>query len=134
MAENRDFYALAARNGVEVLTMRMPESGSMSAEVNGRGYIGLDSSCAMTAGEEQAHLGHELGHCLYGGFYTRGAPYDVAERHEVRADKWYIRQAIPRETLFGLLRRGYDAWEIADRLNTTEEYVRRAYYYYRENP
>ena len=29
MAENRDFYALAARNGVEVLTMRMPESGSM---------------------------------------------------------------------------------------------------------
>ena len=58
----------------------------------------------------------------------------MAERHEARADKWYIRQAIPRETLFGLLRRGYDAWEIADRLNTTEEYVRRAYYYYRENP
>lgn len=56
------------------------------------------------------------------------------ERHEVRADRWYIKRAIPRRTLFRLLGEGYDAWEIAEQLNTTEEYVRRAYYYYKENP
>lgn len=52
----------------------------------------------------------------------------------MRADRWYIRRAIPRKTLFRLLRDGYDAWEIAEQLDTTEDYVRRAYYYYMENP
>ena len=106
----------------------------MSAEVGGRCYIGLDNSRSMTHAEEQSRLGHELGHCLYGGFYSRVTPYDIRERHEVRADLWYIRRAIPRKTLFRLLKEGYDAWEIAERLNTTEDYIRRAYYYYKENP
>lgn len=87
-----------------------------------------------TQAEEQARLGHELGHCLYGGFYTRATPFDLAERHEARADRWYILRAIPRSRLFELLRQGYDAWEIAEYLNTTEDYVRRAYYFYKENP
>lgn len=133
MGERSDLYVIAAQNDIEVLGFPMPNCKSMSAEVGGRCYIGLDTSSQMTAAEEQACVGHELGHCLYGGFYTRATPFDIAERHEVRADKWYILNAIPRRKLFSLLRRGYDAWEIAEQLNTTEEYVRRAYYYYMEN-
>lgn len=128
------FQAVADANGIEIIRFRLPDVGSMSAEVNGKCFIGMDSSRAMTHAEEQARLGHELGHCLYGGFYTRCATFDSAERHEVRADRWYILRAIPRRTLFDLLRQGYDAWEIAELLNTTEEYVRRAYYYYKDNP
>ena len=30
-----------------------------------------------------------------------------------------------------LLQQGLDAWEIAEELDTTEEYVRRAYYFYK---
>lgn len=134
MVKTNDFRAIAESNGVEIVTFHLPAVDSMSAEVGGRCYIGLDSTRQLTQGEENARLGHELGHCLYGGFYTRGTPYDVAERHEVRADRWYIKKAIPRRTLFRLLREGRDAWEIAELLDTTEEYVRRAYYYYRENP
>lgn len=134
MLAKTDFHAMAAQNGIEVVYFRMPTCGSVSAEVSGQCYVGMDISRTMTHGEEQARLGHELGHCLYGGFYTRSTPYDVAERHEARADKWYILQAIPRKRLFELLRQGYDAWEIAEKLDTTEDYVRRAYYYYKENP
>ena len=125
---------MADATGVPVVHMPLPEARSVALAVGGSGVVGLDSSRPMTHAEEQSRLGHELGHCLYGGFYTRGTPYDVAERHEVRADHWYIKRAIPRRTLFRLLREGYDAWEIAELLNTTEEYVRRAYYYYKENP
>lgn len=128
-----DFYQVADAAGVPVVHMALPQLGSVAIESGGKGVIGLDDSRSMTAAEEQACVGHELGHCLYGGFYTRATPFDIAERHEVRADKWYILNAIPRRTLFSLLRRGYDAWEIAEQLNTTEEYVRRAYYYYKEN-
>lgn len=124
---------MAEDAGVPVVRIPLPETGSLSVQAGNTGVIGLDDSRPMTTAEEQACVGHELGHCLYGGFYTRATPFDIAERHEVRADKWYILNAIPRRTLFSLLRRGYDAWEIAEQLNTTEEYVRRAYYYYKEN-
>ena len=63
----------------------------------------------------------------------RATPFDLADSHDVRADQGYSLNAIPRGTLFSLLRLGYDAWEIAEQLNTTEEYVRRAYYYYKDN-
>lgn len=133
MQAKADFMEIAERNGVEILRFAFPLVDSMSTEISGRCYIGLDCSRSRTTAEEQACIGHELGHCLYGGFYTRQTPFDIMERHEVRADHWYIRQAIPRKTLFDLLRKGYDAWEIAEQLDTTEEYVRRAYYYYKDN-
>lgn len=133
MQAKADFMEIAERNGVEILRFAFPLVDSMSTEISGRCYIGLDCSRNHTTAEEQACIGHELGHCLYGGFYTRQTPFDIVERHEVRADHWYIRQAIPRKTLFDLLRKGYDAWEIAERLDTTEEYVRMAYYYYKDN-
>lgn len=129
-----NFQAIADANGIEIVNFRLPNVGSMSAEVNGRRLIGLDCSRPMTRAEEQAHIGHELGHCLYGGFYTRSSPYDLVEQHEVRADRWYIRHAIPRKTLFQLLREGREVWEIAEMLDTTEEYVWQAYCYYKENP
>lgn len=133
MQAKADLMEIAERNGVEILRFAFPLVDSMSTEISGRCYIGLDCSRSRTTAEEQACIGHELGHCLYGGFYTRQTPFDIVEQHEVRADHWYIRQAIPRKTLFDLLRKGYDAWEIAERLDTTEEYVRRAYYYYKDN-
>lgn len=134
MPTTTDFQRLAAESGVPVVYFPLPETRSVSIASGDKGVIGLDTQKSMTVGEEQACVGHELGHCLYGGFYTRSTPYDVAERHEVRADRWYIQRAIPRKTLFRLLGEGYDAWEIAEQLNTTEEYVRRAYYYYKDNP
>lgn len=134
MGKKNDFCAIAESNRVEIVSFRLPSVDSLSTELDGRCYIAMDNSRQHTAAEEQACIGHELGHCLYGGFYTRSTPFDVIERHEVRADRWYIKRAIPRRTLFRLLKEGYDAWEIADQLNTTEEYVRRAYYYYKENP
>lgn len=128
-----NFQTIADANGIEIVNFRLPNVGSMSTEVNGRCVIGLDTSRQMTRAEEQAHIGHELGHCLYGGFYSRSSPYDLVERHEIRADRWYIRHAIPRKTLFRLLRDGRDIWEIAELLDTTEEYVWQAYCYYKEN-
>ena len=106
MGTRADFYKVAAENHVEVLRYPMPIIGSMSTEVNGACYIGLDNSKPCTYAEEQARIGHELGHCLYGGFYSMATPFDIVERHEVRADHWYIRHAIPKQVLFDLLKQG----------------------------
>lgn len=133
MGKRSSFQDIAENNGIEILGFRLPSVNSMSAEINGKCYIGLDTSQPMSHAEEQACIGHELGHCLYGGFYTRSSPYDLVERHEARADRWYIRHAIPRKTLFRLLHEGREVWEIAEMLDTTEEYVWQAYCYYKEN-
>lgn len=129
-----DFFELARQNGVPVVEMRLPKSKSLSIPSGDTGIIGLDCSTRVPMREAQARVGHELGHCLYGGFYTRSTPYDVVGQHEWRADKWYILHAIPRDTLFILLDQDLPIWEIAEKLNTTEQYVRKAYQYYMENP
>lgn len=128
-----EMYSTAEASGIAVMEFPLPQNRSLSVSIGGREYIGMDSSAPMLLSERHAHLGHELGHCLYGGFYTRATPFDLVERHEHRADKWYILHAIPRETLFAQLRAGYDVWEIADQLDTTEDYVRMAYYFYQGN-
>lgn len=133
MGTRADFYKVAAENNVEILYRPLPITGSMSTEICGQCFIGLDNSRSYTYAEEQARIGHELGHCLYGGFYSIKMPFDIVERHEVRADHWYIRHAIPKQQLFAMLKQGRDACEIAELLDTTEEYVRRAYYYYKDN-
>ena len=69
MQAKADFTEIAERNGVEILRFAFPLVDSMSTEISGRCYIGLDCSRSRTTAEEQACIGHELGHCLYGGFY-----------------------------------------------------------------
>ena len=128
-----DFYAMAEASGVPVVSLDLPATRSVSLPDGDKGIIGIDNGTWSCRGEEQAHVGHELGHCLYGGFYSRLTPHDIVERHEWKADKWYILHAIPKERLFAKLREGYDAWEIAEQLDTTEYYVRMAYYYYKDN-
>lgn len=125
-----ELYHLAEDCGVDVSSFPLPESGSLSLELDGRCYIGLDSSKRYPAGEAAAYLGHELGHCLYGGFYNAAASRDTVMRHEVRADKWYIENAIPKSELFPLLEKGYNTWEIAEIMETTEEYIQKACSYY----
>ena len=128
-----DFYGIAEAYGVPVISLALPATRSLSLPDGDKGIIGMDNSAWDSYGEEQAHLGHELGHCLYGGFYTRSTPFDIIEQHEWKADKWYILHAIPKESLFEKLRNGYDVWEIAEQLGATEYYVRMAYYYYKDN-
>lgn len=127
-----ELYSIAEENGVEVYNFPLPVTGSLSEEIDGRPVIGMDSTRRFTRAEEAARLGHELGHCLYGGFYTVKTPFDLRERHEARADRWYIRHFIPEDKLMAMLKSGMDAYEIAEELDTTEEYVRRAYYYYKD--
>lgn len=125
-----ELYRLAEARGIDVSSFPLPESGSLALELDGRQYIGMDNSRRYPVGEEAAHLGHELGHCLYGGFYSEKTARDTVMRHEVRADKWYIEHAIPRAELERLLAAGYELWEIAEIMGTTEAYIQKACVYY----
>lgn len=127
----RDFFSLAEKCGHEVLYFPLPETKSLSVPKGKSGCIGLDP--ALHGKELQTRLAHELGHCEYGGFYTRLCPLDTVERHEYRANKWAVERAIPFDELQKAVKAGCSTpWELSDYFDVTEEMVQFALTYYLE--
>lgn len=49
----QDLYRIAEDHGIEVASFRLPESGSLALERDGRQYIGMDDSIATPPGRKQ---------------------------------------------------------------------------------
>ena len=120
-------YRLADRRNIPVCRYPMPQTGSVSVQLeDGRCYIGLDERPMLQA-EERTRLAHELGHCVTGSFYNRHTAVDSRARHEVRADKWAIRRLISKEDLDAAVAAGHtELYDLADYFGVSEEFVRKA--------
>ena len=98
---------------------------------NGAQYIGMDESVVDGGAQERVHLGHELGHCLTGSFYSVYTAVDCRQRHENRADKWAVLELIPVDDLDDAVAQGCtELWELAERFGVTEDFVKKAVCYY----
>ena len=125
-------YDLARQQNIEVLTHPLPQTGSLSVMLEGgRCCVGLDRSVCDGATQERVHLSHELGHCVTGSFYNIYAAVECRQRHENRADKWAISTLIPVEDLDEAVAQGCtEIWELAERFQVTEEFMRKTVCYY----
>ena len=130
--EIRGLYDLAKQENIGILDFPMPLSHSMSVmDDTGQCYIGMDRSIKDGGIQERVHLSHELGHCITGSFYNRYAAVDSRRRHENKADKWAIEALIPVERLDDAIAEGYcEVWELAERFEVTEEFIRKAVCWY----
>ena len=128
----QNLYDFAKQQNIEVLNFPMPENGSMSVMLeNGRCFVGLDESIRDGGTQERVHLSHELGHCATGSFYNIHAAVDHRQRHENRANKWAIQALIPVEELDNAIAEGCtEVWELAERFQVTEEFIRKAVCFY----
>ena len=124
----QDLYALAEQQNIEVLSYPMAGTESMSVMMDdGRCFVGMDESVRDGGVQERVHLSHELGHCITGSFYNRYAAIDYRQRHENRANKWAIQALIPVEALDDAIAEGCtEIWELAERFQVTESFVRKA--------
>ena len=124
----RSLYDLAQQQNIEVLNYPMTHSGSMSVMLeDGQCFIGMDASVRDGGVQERVHLSHELGHCVTGSFYNIYAAVDHRQRHENRANKWAIHALIPVEELDDAIAQGCtEVWELADRFQVTEDFIRKA--------
>ena len=125
-------YDFARQENIEVLSFPMEENGSMSIRMeDGQCVIGMDASVRDGNIQERVHLGHEIGHCVTGSFYSIHTAVDCRQRHENRADKWAIQKLIPVEALDDALANGCsEVWELAEHFGVTEDFVRKAVCYY----
>ena len=125
-------YDFAKQQNIEVIPFPMPENGSMSVLTDsGDCVMGMDQSVKDGSVQERVHLGHELGHCITGSFYSIHTAIDCRQRHENKADKWAIQALVPVEDLDAAIAGGCtELWELADRFGVTEEFIKKAVCYY----
>lgn len=122
-----DLYLLAEKYNIPVEAFHMPNAGSMSIQEGTDCFVGIDPLSLINDADERVKLAHELGHCLYGGFYNRYSRCDIIEKHERAADKWAIKKLIPKDELEAAFQKGYtEVWELADYFDVTEDFVRKA--------
>ena len=127
-----DLFRIADNSGVVIEYCRLPLNKSVSAfDVDGN-FILIDYSLINDGPEEYVHLAHELGHCETGSFYTVYASCDIRGKHETRANRWAIRQLVPREEFELAVRNGVtELWELADYFQVTEPFIQKAVEYYK---
>ena len=130
--EIRSLYDFAKQQNIEVLQFPMKENGSMSIMAdNGSCYIGIDESVCDGSVQELVHLGHELGHCATGSFYSIHTAIDSRQRHENKADKWAVKKLIPVRALDAAVANDCtEIWELAEHFGVTEEFMKKAVCYY----
>lgn len=57
---------------------------------------------------------------------------DVRQKHENRADKWAIKQLIPKDKLDQAVAEGYtDLWQLAEYFEVSEEFMKKAICWYK---
>ena len=125
-------YEFAGQQNIPILPFPLPKTLSMSVmDPMGNCFIGMDPAAADGGTQERVHLSHELGHCATGSFYNIHAAVDCRRRHENRADKWAVTQLISVDDLDEAIAEGCtELWELADRFQVTEDFIRKAVCYY----
>lgn len=125
--EIQALYDLAQQNNIGVRSFPLPEFGSLSVQADSGGcYIGMDPEIEDGSVQERVHLGHELGHCITGSFYSIHTAVDRRQRHENKADKWAIRKLIPVDELDKAIAEGCtEIWDLAERFGVTEQFIKK---------
>lgn len=124
-------YRTAEKKQIHIICYTLQETGSMSIEMDGKCYIGIDEAALGNSASARVHLAHELGHCVTGSFYNRYTSFDLRQKHENRANRWAIRRLIPEGALNSAVAAGHtELWDLAELFDVTEDFMQKALAYY----
>ncbi len=128
MTRLEKLYREATGEGAVVFDLELTHNFGVSAP---DGYICIDRARVGSERQEAVVLAHELGHYTTGSFYA-----DDGREHgrsETRAERAAIRRMVPFADLIAALEAGITSlWELAEKFEVTEEFMRKALGYYFE--
>lgn len=127
---NDDLYEYAEKKGITVDIMPFLKNKSGSVEYMGNYSIAINSKLMENSAEERTCVAHEIGHCETGAFYVIGTNKIQREKAEAQAKRWAVKKLIPKKEFSGLLKQGYQKWELAEYYNVTEDFIETAYHLY----
>lgn len=137
MRELTDIYRWFEKEGILLFDRQLPFSNEQSKAVTiqlrsgGSTGVFVDHGRIDTSAEEAVTLLHEGGHCATGTTHSLASPFDLIEKHEYKADKWAVQDAVSQEELNAARRAGYrEIHELADYFNLTEPFMQKVVCWY----
>lgn len=125
------------KEGVFLFDRQLPFSGGQSKAVtvrlndSGTWGIFLDRGRLETTAEEYSAILHEGGHYATGTTHQVSSPFDLVEKHEVKADKWAVKRLLTEQELDDAVAEGNtEIWQLAEHFGVTEELMKKAVCWY----
>lgn len=123
----------AASQDIDIDWLPLSSLDALSIEHKEQYAIVLDPNKIESSADENTKLAHELGHCLYGGFYSSTTPLYTREKHEYKANVWAVKFLVPWDELHEAIHNGItEPWELAEYFSVTEAFINLALEYYLE--
>lgn len=123
----------ATSQDIDIDWLPLSSLDALSIEHKGEYAIVLDPNKIESSADENTKLAHELGHCLYGGFYSSTTPLYTREKHEYKANVWAVKFLVPWDELHEAIHNGItEPWELAEYFSVTEAFINLALEYYFE--
>lgn len=123
----------ATSQDIDIDWLPLSSLDALSIEHKGEYAIVLDPNKIESSADENTKLAHELGHCLYGGFYSSTTPLYTREKHEYKANVWAVKFLVPWDELHEAIHNGItEPWELAEYFSVTEAFINLALEYYLE--
>lgn len=132
--ELNKLYDIAEKENIKIYNWNIEDINGICLNYDKINAIALNYDNFGTYIDEKCTLAEELGHYYYNATYSLYSSKSEIERKEYRAKKWRFKTLVPVYKLKELFEKGYKySSEMAEELEVTEEIVRMAYEYYREN-
>lgn len=137
MEKTTELYRRMHENNVILIDRHLPfsckdtKAATIYLRSDGTYGIFMDSSRIETTAEENAIILHECGHCATGAMHEVCSACDLVEKHEYKANKWAVIEAISAEDLGKAVSDGCtDFWSLSDRFNLPVDFIRMAVCWY----
>ena len=126
-------YETAINENISFFDTRI-KNKAIICELDNNDYIGLNYRKMDNSVQEKEILAEELGHYYCNALYNINSDATTIRKKEYRAKKWAFQSLIPYQVLLSLKEQGYTAiYDIAEKLDVSQELVETAYNYYKEN-
>lgn len=118
-------------DGLKLYDYRLIENKAATICINGDYHIFIDTQRTESIADETCAVAHEYAHCKTGTTHSVYSSFELISKHEYKADKWAVHKLLPFEEYQQALQEGYtEIWQLAERFNVTEDFIRRADYIY----
>lgn len=126
-------YSIADKEKISIFNAKM-NNKAIICKVDDNYYIGLNYRKMDNSVQEKEILAEELGHYYCNALYNINSDTQTIRKKEYRAKKWSFQTLVPYQVLLSLKEQGYTSiYDIAEKLDVSQELVEVAYNYYKEN-
>lgn len=133
MSALSDLYDYAKAEGIGIYSYPIGFCAAMSVRQGHRSAIFMDFSQLRTTAEINEAAAHEHGHHAMGAFHKVNSPFELWQRSEYRADRWFYEHYLSPEQFKAAFRAGCsEPWQLAEWFNMPEKRIKKALLYWTE--